>query len=186
MPRRFPVDTRHQQFVERSVDMPHRRRDGQPHRFGIERPSGRATSDPAAAAGGRVAGDRLGPAGRAVREQRANRGAEFGLQTQVLVGPSRLVALPAAGAHLRIGEALVFGALQRLRLDQDALTLVSLTRPAPPHHHRRKPARPLGPAGKRGVPGRQEDQMAKVRAVQAQRPRVLKEHQVTAAATRRA
>lgn len=33
---------------------------------------------------------------------------------------------------------------------------------------------------------RQEDQMAKVRAVQAQRPRVLKEHQVTAAATRRA
>src|ERR1700737_5308947 len=93
---------------------------------GIKDPPGRAASDPATAARRRMTRDRLGPFDGAARAPRTDRGGELGRPAHVLVGSSRLVPLPAASPHLGVGEALVFGTLDRFGLGEDALALIAL------------------------------------------------------------
>jgi hypothetical protein len=122
---RFAVDSRHEQFVVFGVDVPHRGCDGEPYGVRIQRPPGGASTDPAAAAGSRVTGDRIGAAWRTTRERLANGDDERLLETRVLVEPSNLVAFLAAGACVSVGEALALGALDRLRFHQNALALIA-------------------------------------------------------------
>ena len=122
---RLAVDAGHEQFVVVGVDVAYRGCDREPYGVGIQRPCGGASTDPAAAAGSRVTGDRIGAGRRTTRERLANGDGELLLETRVLVEPSNLVAFPAAGACVGIGKALPLGALDRLGLRQNALALIA-------------------------------------------------------------
>ena len=98
-----------------------------------------------------VPGDRLGALGGAAREQPGDLRNETGLQFQILASPSLGVPFPASHPGVGVGEALLFGLLERWFLHQEALPLVPLARPAPPDHHRGQGAGLLRPAGQRGV-----------------------------------
>lgn len=86
-----PGDAGHQQAVIRGVEVAHGGDHGQGHGLGVESPPGRASADPAAAAGAGVAGDLLGPLGRTAREQLGDGPGEVSLELNVVVGPARLL-----------------------------------------------------------------------------------------------
>ena len=65
--------------------------DGKGDGVGVEGPSGRAATDPAAAAGTGVAGDGVGPLWRAPGEQLGDGLGEVGLELDVVVGAARLL-----------------------------------------------------------------------------------------------
>src|SRR5829696_1263210 len=78
----------------------------------------------------------------------------------------QFVAQPPVFAHLTFGQ-LRFGVLDGLGLGEDALPLVALPRPAPPHDDRRQPAQLRCSAGERRVAGGQELEVTQVDAVRA-------------------
>jgi hypothetical protein len=166
--------------------MAHGCHDGQHDRLLIQRPARRRTAHPAAAAQAGVPGDRLGPRWRAAGKQPQDLLRHAGGELDVLGGPALPVPFPAADPGILVGQALLLRLLQRLLLDQQALPLVPLAGPAPPHHHRRQPAGLLRPAGQRGIPGRQEHQVVHVGAGQAQRAGAVHDQQVTGALALRA
>src|SRR5260370_17189874 len=91
---RCPVDARHQQLVVVGVAVADRCRNGEVNCVGVKGPRGRASSDPATAAGCRVTRHPLGPAGRTAREQVADCGGELGLEPPLVLTPPSLFPLP--------------------------------------------------------------------------------------------
>ena len=83
--------------------MTHRRQYRQLERLGVECSSRGAASHPAAAALRGVSGDRLGPPGRAAREQLADLDRHPRLKLEVLAGASFGVPVPDAAGSLREG-----------------------------------------------------------------------------------
>src|SRR6266540_914221 len=113
----------HQQLVVVGVLVPDRGDDGGGDGVLLEGAASGASSDPAAAAGAGVLGDRLGAFARAGREEPADLGGEFGLKVQIRLGTSYLLSFAAASADVGVGQALLLGRLQSRALDQQALTL---------------------------------------------------------------
>lgn len=128
-----------------------------------------------------MAGDRLGAFGRTAGKQPRDFPCHAGLQLNVLADAVLAVAFTTAHPGVLVGEALLFGLLQRGFPDQDALPLVPLTAAAPPHHHGRKHAGLLGPAGQRGVTRAEEHQVIQVSAGHAERSLVGGDQQVAGA-----
>jgi hypothetical protein len=146
----------------------HRGHDGEPDRLLVQRPPGRRTPDPAAAARPGVAGARLGTLGWAAREQPHDRLGQPSLERQVLVGAPLPIPLAALAAHVLLGQALRFGRLQSRLLHQGPLPLIALAGAAEPDHHRRQAARLPGPAAQRRVAG-QDDEYPPGRLAEAKR-----------------
>jgi hypothetical protein len=154
---------------------------GRGDRLLVKSAAGCRTAYPAAAAQRGMAGDRLGTFGRAAGEQPCDLRRHAGLQLDVLAGSALTVPFTAAQPRILVRETLLFGLLERRLLDQDGLPLVSFTAAAPPHHHGRKHAGLLGPAGQRGIACAEEDQVIQVGAGHAQRSGVV--HRQQAAGT---
>ena len=148
----------------------------------IESAASRGTAHPAAASQRGMAGDRLGASGRAAGKQPRDLRRHAGLEFNVLVGAALTVPFATAAPRVLVGQALLFGLLKRCFLDKDALPLVPLAAATPPHHHGRKHAGLLGPAGQRGVARAEEHQVIQVSAGHAQRSCVV--HRQQAAGTR--
>ena len=179
---RFAVDTRHEQSVVVGVDMADGGDDGQAYSVGVQRPARGASSDTAAAACRGVKCDRLGAVVRTTRELLADRGGELTAEAHVLIGPAALLAFPATGAHVGVGEALLCGLFDRGRLRQNALPLIAIAPCAPAHHDGGQSAGLRGAPGERGVAGRQKLEVAEVGAVQTQCTRLVLEKEVAGVA----
>lgn len=121
----------------------------------------------------RMPGDVHCPSCGAAGEQGAYRGSEICHELLVLVDASRGIALPAALAHLAVGQTLLLGTGDRVGFGQDALSFVPLAGPAPLQDHRGQPTASPRPARERAVAAWQELQMSEVGAVQAQRSCVI-------------
>ena len=171
-------DAGHQQGVVVGVLVADRGHHGQGDRLFIKSAASRRTADPAAAPQSGMAGDRLGTFGRAAGKQPRDFGRHAGLELHVLVSAALTVSFTAAAPRVLVGEALLFGLLERRLLDQDALPLVPLAAATPPHHHGRKHASLFRPAGQRGVARAEEDQVIQVGAGHAQRSHVVHRQQV--------
>src|ERR1700742_4896321 len=102
---RFALGAGHEEVVVVGVDMPDGRRDGESDGLGLQRSPGGASPDAATAACCRVKRDRVGAQGRTTRELLANRRGELVAEADVVVGSTNLIAFPAAGAHVGVGEA---------------------------------------------------------------------------------
>lgn len=99
-------------------------------------------------------GDCLGASGRAAGEQPGDLRGEPLPQVAVVDGSPLRVAHAAPRAGVRVGEALLLGARQRILLDENALTLVALACAAEAHDDSRQLAGGLGAPGHRGLPRR--------------------------------
>jgi LysR family transcriptional regulator, transcription activator of glutamate synthase operon len=176
----------HQQIVVIGVLMPDRGDDRERHGLLVKPPASGRPADPATAAEPGVAGDRIGPRGRAPGEQPRDLGGELPLEDHVLVGAAHGVPLPAPCPQVRVAKALLFGLLDGGRLGQDALPLIALAALAPLHHDGGQPAGLLRPAGQRGVPGRQELKVVHISAGQAERTSFVHDQEVAGALAFRA
>jgi hypothetical protein len=103
------------------------------------------------------------------------------LEPHILRGPAVAVPVPAAQPGVLVGEALLLGLAQRWLLGEDALPFVAPPVPAPADDHGRQAARLAGAAGQRGVTRRDENQVVKVGAGQAQRTRLVHDEEVPGA-----
>jgi hypothetical protein len=75
--------------------------------------------------------DRIGAVDRTPRELLTDRGGELTAEVHVLIGPAALLAFPAAGAHVSVGEPFLCGLLNRGRLHQNALPVIAIARRCP-------------------------------------------------------
>jgi len=82
-----------------------------------------------------VTSDLLGPISRTTREEANDLLHHLSLKGEVVLGTTRALSLAAPRASVGVGEALGLRPLERLLLDQDALTLVALPRPAEADDH---------------------------------------------------
>ena len=119
------------------------------------RPGGASPDAPAAACRG-VQCDRLGAVGRTPRELLTDGGGEVVAEVRVLIGPAVLLACPATGAQVGVGQTLLRGLFDRRRLRQDALPLIAIASCAPAHHDRGQLAGLRGAPSQRGITGRQK------------------------------
>ena len=117
--------------------------------------------------------DRLGAVDRTTRELLTDSDRELTAEAHVLIGPVALLALPAASAHVGIGETLLCGLFDRRRFRQDPLSLVAIASCAPAHHDGGQSAGLRGAPGERGITGRQKLEVAEVGAVQTQCTRLV-------------
>jgi hypothetical protein len=115
--------------------------------------------------------DRLGAVDRTTRELLTDSGGELVVEAYVLVGPAALLACPATGAQVGVGETLVRGLFDRGRLGQDALPLIAIASCAPANHDGGQSTGLRGAPGERGIAGRQKLEMAEVCAVRPAMPR---------------
>ena len=184
--RRFALGAGHEKVVVVSVDMPDGGRDGESDGLGFQCAPGGASPDAATAACRCVKRDRVGSQGRTTRELLANRRGELVAEAYVLVGSTNLIAFPAAGAHVGVGEALLRGLFDRRGLGQNALSLIAFTPHAPAHDDGGQSAGLLRAPGQGCVSGGQELEVAKVGAVEAERTGLVLEQKITGGAARRA
>src|SRR3954468_4424545 len=101
---RFAVDTRHQQGVVVGVDMADGSDDGQAYSVAVQGSPGGASSHTAAAARRGMKCDRLGAVDRTTRDLLTDSGGELTAEMHVLIGTAALVAFPATGAQVGVGE----------------------------------------------------------------------------------
>ncbi len=134
--------------------MPDRRRDREFERARLKGPPSGAATDSSAPALSRMPGDRLSAVGWAAWEQ-----AGRSLPPSAPAAPRRPPR--AARRHARAGA------------------LVALASPAETDDHSRQPTRRPRTASQRGVPRRQEDEMAHVSAGHAHRSAVVHDQQAT-------
>jgi hypothetical protein len=184
--RRFALGAGHEEVVVVGVDMSDGGRDGESDGLGFQCAPGGASPDAATAACRRVKRDRVGARGRTTRELLANRRGELVAEAYVLVGSTNLIAFPAAGAHVGVGEALLRGLFDRRGLGQNALSLIAFTPHAPAYDDGGQSAGLLRAPGQGCVSGGQELEVAKVGAVEAERTGLVLEKKVTGRAARRA
>ena len=92
---------------------------------------------------------------------------QLGVEATVLFRLPYTIALPAARPSIRISQAVCFGLLKRLLLDQDTLALVPLPRAAEADDDRRQVTRFSRTPGQRRVPGRQVDEVIQVSTLEA-------------------
>ena len=161
--------------------MPDRCHHGQSNRSLIEGPAVRGTADATAAAQTGVAGDGLRALRRAARIQPGDLGREPALELHVLVHAAPGVPFATAQPSVCVGQALLLGLVERRLFHEEALPLVALAGPTPPHDDGGEPAGLFRPPGQCGVAGRQEDQVVHVRAAHAQRTRIVHGEQVARA-----
>jgi len=107
-------------------------------------------------------------------------------EAHVLIGPAALLACPATGAQIGVGETLLRGLFDRGRLGQDALPLIAIASRAPAHHDGGQSAGLRGAPGERGIAGRQKLEVAEICAVQTQCTCLVLEKEVAGVVARRA
>src|SRR5262245_48542222 len=162
--------------------MAHGGDDGEVYSFGVQGSPSGASSHPAAAACRGVKCDRLGPIDRTTRELLTDGGGELTAKVLIVIGPAALLACPATGAHVCVGEALLRGLFDRGRFRQNPLPLIAIASSAPAHHDRRQSAGLRGASGERGIAGRQELEVAEVGAIQTQCTRLVHAKEVAGVA----
>jgi hypothetical protein len=126
--------------------------------FGRRRPS-----DASAVLLARMLGDLLRPIGRAARVKQPDAFGEPRHELGVLFGAAFRFTVSPFCPCLGIVQALGFGALQRLFLNQQSLTFVSLARAAPFQHDRRERRVLASTACERCIAGRQEPEVIEIR-----------------------
>jgi hypothetical protein len=110
--------------------------DREVHRFIVEPLGrGRASYTSAVLLTG-MRGDSLRPAGWTARIQLANAFDELCHELRIQFCAPRCLALAAERPCLGVSQALTFGSLERLFLNQQPLTFVSLSRAAPSQYYR--------------------------------------------------
>src|SRR5258707_1086281 len=164
--------------------MAHGGDDGEAYSVAVQCSPGGASSHTAAAACRRMKCYRLGAVDRTTRELLTDRGGELTADASVLIGPAALLAFPATGAQIGVGQTLLRGLFDRGRLGQDALPLITISSRAPAHHDGGQSAGLRGAPGERGFAGRQKLEMAEGCAVQTQCTCLVLEKEVTGAAAR--
>jgi hypothetical protein len=106
-PSRFAVDSRHEQSVVVGVDMAHGGDDGQAYSVAVQGPPRGASPDTAAAACRRVKRNHLGAVDRTTGELLTDGGGELATEEHVLIGPAALLACPATGTQIGVGQTLL-------------------------------------------------------------------------------
>src|SRR5262245_35174172 len=106
---RFAVDTRHEQGVVVGVDMADGGNDGEADCVAVQGSPGDASSQSAAAPCRRMKCYRLGAVDRTPRELFTDGDRELTAEVHILIGPAALVACPASGARVGVGETLLRG-----------------------------------------------------------------------------
>jgi hypothetical protein len=143
----------------------HRKR----HRFLVEALRSGRPSDPPAIFLARVNRDSVSAIARAARVQLANAIGEALDEIGVDLATALCLALPTPGSRIGILQALSLGLLERLFLDEYALTLITLSRPAPFQHDGSK-RRVLGGATREcRVPRWEKDEMIEIRTRETER-----------------
>jgi hypothetical protein len=135
MPGLGSIHARHEQLVVAGVAVANRRGDGKLKRSRIEGPASGAAAHSAAATLARVTSDLLGPIGGTAREEAHEFLRHLSLEGEVVLGATTALSLAAPGPSVSVGEAFLLRPLERFLLDQDALTLVALPRPAEANDH---------------------------------------------------
>jgi hypothetical protein len=102
------------------------------------------------------------------------------MQVPVFATPPLLVAHATAEPYVVVLQAFELRLLERLGLDEEALALIALAGSAEAYDHGGQAARSLRPAGERGIAAWQEDEVAEVGAVHAERPLTLHDEKVVA------
>src|SRR5258705_6273582 len=158
--------------------------DGEAYSVAVQGSSGGTSSHTAAAACRGMKCDRLGAVDRTTGELLTDRGGELTAEVHVLIDPAALLACPATGAQIGVGQTLLRGLFDRDRLRQDALPLIAIASCAPAHHDSGQSAGLRGAAGERGIAGRQKLEMAEGCAIQTQCARLVLEKEGAGAAAR--
>ena len=143
--------------------MTHVRDDSQLHCLLVEAFGGCRASDASAVLLARMRGDSLRTLGQAAGVELPNACGESRHELSVQFGASFLLAVAAPCSRLRIVQTLGFGALERLFLDQQSLTLVLLPRAAPFQYHGGERGVLPRPPCERRIAGRQEREVVQVR-----------------------
>ena len=102
------------------------------------------------------------------------------------MGSAALLAFPASGAHVGVGETLLRCLFDRRRFRQNPLPLITIASCAPAHHNGGQSAGLRGAPGERGIAGRQKLEVAEVGAVQTQWARLVHAKEVAGVAAGRA
>src|SRR5262245_5498544 len=142
--------------------------DSEAYSVAVQGSPGGASSHTAAAACSRMKCDRLGPVYRTPRELLTDRGGELAAEAHVLIGATALLACPAAGAQIGVGETLLRGSFNRRRFRQNALPLIAIASCTPANHDGGQSAGVRGAPGECGIAGRQKLEVAEVCAIQTQ------------------
>jgi len=160
--------------------------DGEAYSVAVQGSPGGASSHTAAAACRRMKCDRLGAVDRTPRELLTDGGGELTAEVHVLIGPAALLAFPASGAQVGVGETLPRRLFDRRRFRQNPLPLIAIASFAPAHHDGGQSAGLRGAPGERGIAGRQKLEVAEVGAVQTQCTRLVHAKEVAGVAAGRA
>src|ERR1700730_12664511 len=130
----------------------------------FKRPSCGCASYSTTASGGGMLGDGICLLPRAARKQFLQGICHASGEIAVLFGAPRLLPSAPDGAPISVFEALVFSALQRGILHQNALALVAPPRPAEANHHSGKSAVLFGASRKGSVATAEVDKMIEIGA----------------------
>src|SRR5215475_5394299 len=139
----------------------------------IELPGGRRAADPARIFQAGVSGDLLPLRDRTARKESAQAFRELGHVLLVDFCTPHRRPLASALARVRVGQALALRLFQRGLLDENALPLVSSSRPAKADNDCIKRRVLPGAARERRVPTRQKHEVIEVGAGHAERPLLL-------------
>jgi hypothetical protein len=170
-----PVNAACQKGVVTSLCMTHMRHDCHLHGIVVEAFGCRRPSDASAVLLARMLGDLLRPTGRAARVKQPDALGEPRHEFGVLFGAAFRFAVAVPCPCLGIVQALGFGALERLLLDQESLTFVPLARAAPLQDDGRERGVLAGTACQGGIAGRKKAEVIKIRAGQTEGPTIARE-----------